>query len=138
MSKLVPEFLVSDLGASLKFWCDLLGFKIKYDRPEERFAYLDCDGAELMLEQHSKAERQWIAAEMHKPFGRGINFQIEVASVDVILNRLAKASWPLFMDVEEKWYRIEDKLVGQKQFLVQDPDGYLLRLCQDIGERHAA
>ncbi|MEO9168740.1 MAG: VOC family protein, partial [Aestuariivirga sp.] len=36
---------------------------------------------------------------------------------------------------EEKWYRAGDEEVGQRQFLVQDPDGYLLRLCQPIGRR---
>jgi hypothetical protein len=27
-AKLVPELLVSDIGANIKFWCDRLGFKI--------------------------------------------------------------------------------------------------------------
>ena len=37
--------------------------------------------------------------------------------------------------MEEKWYRKNDKEVGHKQFLVQDPDGYLLRFFQDLGIR---
>ena len=43
-AKLVPELLVIDLAASLRFWCELLGFMIAYDRPEEGFAYLDLNG----------------------------------------------------------------------------------------------
>jgi hypothetical protein len=32
-AKLVPELLVSDIGASIEFWCDRLGFAIAYQRP---------------------------------------------------------------------------------------------------------
>ncbi|WP_244876994.1 VOC family protein [Acidocella facilis] len=38
---------------------------------------------------------------------------------------------------EEAWYRAGEVEVGQRQFLVMDPDGYLLRLAEDIGERPA-
>ncbi len=46
---LVPELVVADLATSLRFWVDLIGFRIAYDRPENRFAYLDRDGAQVML-----------------------------------------------------------------------------------------
>lgn len=39
------------------------------------------------------------------------------------------------MDLEEKWYRQNDKLLGEKNFLVMDPDGYLLRFIEDLGEK---
>ena len=39
-AKLVPELVVSDIGASTEYWCDRLGFAIAYRRPEEAFAYL--------------------------------------------------------------------------------------------------
>lgn len=133
--KLVPELLVSDLAASLRFWVDVLGFRIHYDRPEEGFAYLDCDGAHVMLEERNEEERQWLTAPLDRPYGRGINFQIEVTAVQPILDRLAAAGISLFMECEEAWYRADDKEVGQRQFIVQDPDGYLLRLAEDIGER---
>lgn len=41
------------------------------------------------------------------------------------------------MECEEAWYRKGDFEVGQRQFLVQDPDGYLLRLVEGLGERPA-
>ena len=43
-STVVPELLVSDLDASLRFWCGLCGFAVTYDRPEDRLAYLDRAG----------------------------------------------------------------------------------------------
>lgn len=132
---LVPELVVADLGRSLRFWVDLIGFRIAYDRPENRFAYLDLDGAQVMLDQYNPAARHWLTGPMERPLGRGINLQIEVAAVEPILDRLDAAGWPLFMAVEDAWYRAGEIEVGQRQFLVQDPDGYLLRLGAKLGER---
>ncbi len=33
---LTPELSVRDLDVSLRFWCDLLGFTVAYDRPAAR------------------------------------------------------------------------------------------------------
>jgi hypothetical protein len=70
-----------------------------------------------------------------QPYGWGVNFQISVESLTPILERLTDRGWPLFMAPEEKWYRIEDGEVGVSQFLVQDPDGYLVRFSQHLGHR---
>jgi lactoylglutathione lyase len=48
---------------------------------------------------------------------------------------VAKAQ--ILLPLEERWYRRGDVLLGQRQFVVQDPDGYLLRFCQDLGSRPA-
>ncbi|MBA2519953.1 MAG: VOC family protein [Chloroflexia bacterium] len=137
-AKLVPELLVTRLDASLRFWRDLLGFAVAYDRPEEGFAYLHLAGAEIMLEQVDDSHRTWLTGPLNPPFGRGINFQIEVAALDPTLERLRQASWPLFLEPEERWYRMAELEVGQRQFLVQDPDGYLVRLAEHLGERAIA
>jgi catechol 2,3-dioxygenase-like lactoylglutathione lyase family enzyme len=136
-AKLVPELVVAELEASLRFWRDLIGFSVAYDRPEAGFAYLDLAGAQVMLEQRSTADDQWVTGPLEAPQGRGINFQIEVPALQPILDRLAAAGWPLFMAPEEAWYRAGEVEHGQRQFLVTDPDGYLLRLAEGIGERPA-
>ncbi|MTG98696.1 MULTISPECIES: bleomycin resistance protein [Myroides] len=135
---LVPEFVVSDLAKSLQFWCDYIGFEVMYDRKEEYFVYLGMGEAQVMLEQYNPADREWETGIMEKPFGRGINFQIEVNAIAPILKRLQEANYNVFIDVEDRWYRAEDVEFGQKQFLVQDPDGYLLRLIENLGERKVA
>ena len=136
-AKLVPELIVSNLANSVTFWCRLLGFRMLYERPGEGFVYLDLDGAQVMLEQRDDAQRQWITAMIDSPFGRGVNFQIETANVDVPLEKLTNSGWPLYMDAEEKWYRTGAYDVGVRQFLVQDPDGYLIRMSSSIGQRPA-
>ncbi|ALU26542.1 MULTISPECIES: bleomycin resistance protein [Myroides] len=135
---LVPEFVVSDLAISLQFWCDYIGFEVMYDRKEEHFAYLGMGEAQVMLEQYNPADREWETGILEKPYGRGINFQIEVNAIIPILKRLQEANYTLFIDAEERWYRADDVEFGQKQFLVQDPDGYLLRLIENLGERKLA
>ena len=134
-ASLVPELVVSDLGRSLAFWRDLIGFRILYDRPEERFAYLGLDAAEVMLEERDPSGRQWLAMPFERPFGNGMNLQIAVADVDPILGRIGAAGWPLDLHPEDKWYRAGDREVGQRQFVVADPDGYLLRPAQGLGSR---
>ena len=137
-ARLTPELLIADLTRSLHFWVDLIGFRVAYDRPEDGFAYLNLDGAQVMLETRSPLPRQWLTGPLEAPLGRGINFEIGVAAVEPILGRLDAAAWPLFMAVENAWYRAGAIEVGQRQFLVQDPDGYLLRLGAKLGERPVA
>jgi len=129
---LAPEFAVTDLAASLRFWCGLLGFRIAYERPESAFAYLERSGAQVMLATYHGA---WETGYLERPFGRGINFQIFVDDIEPLRDALASASWPLFEATAEAWYRMGDQEVGQRQLLVQDPDGYLLRFAQLLGSR---
>lgn len=133
--KLVPELICSDLDQSLEFYLGLLGFMILYARREERFAYLHREGAELMLEQPIARDRLWPSAKLSKPFGRGANFQIEVSNVDQLYSVVTAAGRSCFLPIEERWYRRDERELGVRQFAVQDPDGYLIRLSQRIGDR---
>ncbi|MGB8314067.1 MAG: VOC family protein [Aestuariivirga sp.] len=49
MKKLVPELIVSDFARSLRFYTETIEFKTLYARPEEGFAFLDRNGAQIML-----------------------------------------------------------------------------------------
>jgi len=139
MRKLVPELYCSDLDQSLLFYCQLLGFSVQYDRPEERFAYLELSGIEIMLDEiiaeQPLTKRSWITAELEKPFGRGMNLEFEVDSADVIHEKLVSANWPIFRTVHDAWYRRGNMESGNRQFLVLDPDGYLLRPFMSLGTR---
>jgi catechol 2,3-dioxygenase-like lactoylglutathione lyase family enzyme len=133
-ARLVPELLVADIGESLRFWRDICGFAVLFDRPDEGFAYLDLGGAQIMLDELGQT-RDWAAAPLEAPFGRGMNLQISVPAIEPILAALACADWPLYMEPEQKWYRTGEVETGVHQFLVQDPDGYLVRFSAYIGER---
>ncbi|MCJ2044306.1 VOC family protein [Methylobacterium sp. J-078] len=129
---LVPELDVCDLARSLAFWCDGLGFARAYERPENGFAYLEREGAQVVL---NAINGNWVTAPPTPPFGRGINLQIAVRSTAPILARLVTLEWPLFRPLHEACYRVGEAEVGCRQFLVQDPDGYLLRSRESLGLR---
>ena len=113
----------------------MAGFKIVYSRPEERFAFLERESAQLMIEQSTNPARAWLAGTLEYPYGRGINLQIWVSDVLALYDKLRKEGAKIFVPLEEKWYRKDDVLLGNKQFIVLDPDGYLLRFFQDLGSR---
>lgn len=131
-SKLTPELSVSNIEKSLNFYINLLTFKVKYERKEDKFAMLTLGGCEIMIEQ---VNGYWNTGELAYPFGRGINFQIMVDDAEFIYSRLKKYDYPIKYKLIESWYRVDDKLYGQQEFLVMDPDGYLLRLAEDIGKK---
>jgi len=133
-NSLVPELSITDYQKTLHFYTEILGFKIEYQREEEGFAYLSHGESQIMIDQIGLT-RTWMTGELEYPLGRGINLQIEVPDVDKLLKRLYQNNISLFMELEEKWYRKDDVEVGNKQFLVQDPDGYLLRFFEDLGSR---
>src|SRR5438067_674297 len=96
-ARLVPELLVADIRKSLRFWRDLCSFAVAFDRLDEGFAYLDLDGAQIMLEERGRS-RKWVTGPLEIPLGRGVNFQITVPAIEPIVAALASAGCPLFME----------------------------------------
>lgn len=135
---LVPEFAVKDWRRSKHFYCELLGFKCEHERPEDGFCYLSAEGAELMIDQIGSG-RTFDGGHLPDsyPFGRGLNVQILVSNLAPLLDSLEAARYPLFLSQEDRWYRVGAVEKGNRQFVVADPDGYLLRFYQDLGERPA-
>jgi catechol 2,3-dioxygenase-like lactoylglutathione lyase family enzyme len=129
---LSPELLVSDLARSLEFWRDLCGFRIAYEQAEERFAYLDRGGLQVMLEELGSPMRAWMKCDLERPFGRGVNFQFRIGDVDRVAEKFVAADWPLLLPLEDQLYRVGDREVRLRQFAAPDPDGYVVRFSQDI------
>ncbi len=132
-NKIIPELSVTNLEKSLEFY-RTLGFKIEYDRPEDKFAFISLGEIQFMLQEDSASDK-WEVAPLSYPFGNGINFQLEVDNVEKIYNSLKENNYKITFEIEENWYRQDNKLLGNKEFLVQDPDGYLLRFSEDLGEK---
>lgn len=131
---LVPELMVEDLARSLRFWVEGCGFSVRYARPEEGFAYLELGSAHVMLDQRGIG-RDWATGPLESPLGRGINLQIGVADAETLARRLAARGVELFLAPETRWHRTGAQEAGVVQFLVQDPDGYLLRFQSSLGRR---
>jgi catechol 2,3-dioxygenase-like lactoylglutathione lyase family enzyme len=140
---LAAELYVSELARSLRFYVDLLGFVVSYERPEQRFAAISLGAARIMLEQlratasaspEQIARGEWRPAALERPFGRGINLEIPCADVAAVAQRLAAAGWPALVDLHEKSYRAGNGSVRVRQLVVADPDGYLIRPSQRLEE----
>lgn len=129
----IPELSVTSLENSLKFY-KTAGFEVKYNRPENKFTFISLNNIQFMLQELSDNDK-WNVGELKYPFGNGINFQLEVKNVDEIYNNFKNNNYAIAFDIEENWYRQNDKILGNKEFLIQDPDGYLLRFMQDLGEK---
>lgn len=139
---LTPELCCSDIKTSLSFYIEVLGFRIQYQREEDGFAMLERQGARIMLDEVSKdsskgRKRTWISGKLERPFGRGINLEIKTDEIAVLYDRIRQQQYNahIFLSLEEKWYRADDVELGIRQFIVMDPDGYMLRFSQDIGKR---
>lgn len=131
---LIPELSVTDFEKSLDFYTRILGFSIAYKREEEGFAFLTLGQAQLMIDQIGKG-RTWSVGDFKYPLGNGINVQVTIDNIEPLLQNLRQNEIKLFLEPEEKWYWTGDVESGNRQFLVQDPDGYLLRFTEDMGER---
>jgi catechol 2,3-dioxygenase-like lactoylglutathione lyase family enzyme len=129
---LVPELSVSQFENSLSFYTEVLKFRVEFQRPEHQFAFLSYQGCQLMIEQENPV---WKTGTLEYPYGRGINLAMLVDTLDVLLQSLQEHHYPLFAEPAEHWYRQEQILLGRREFLVMDPDGYLLRFAQSLGER---
>ena len=132
-NKIIPELSVTNLENSLDFY-KTVGFKIEYERPENKFVFISLGEIQFMLQENSDNDK-WDLAPLSYPFGNGINFQLEVNNLEEIYNNLKTENYKITFDIEENWYRQNNKLLGNKEFLVQDPDGYLLRFSEDLGEK---
>lgn len=122
-NSLIPELSVSDINKSKEFYLNL-GFEIKYEREENKFCFLQLEDNQIMIEQSND---NWNVGEMEYPYGRGINISMAVADVEKLYNKLKADGIKMFLDLEVHEYRVGDKISFDKEFLIQDPDGYLLR-----------
>ncbi len=146
-AQLVPELDVSDVDISLTFYVGVIGFSLVVERKHERFAYLALEGAELMIQEAAGPGRRFRTAPLEHPFGRGINLQIAVPRVEDAHEAVLAAALQPVIPIEERWYDVDvvspsgrwtstgPMQAGNRQFVVADPDGYLLRMFTSLGTR---
>ncbi len=130
---LMAELMVSDFARSLAFWTGPLGLSVAFERPGQDFACLQRpEGAQVMI---YRRDGDWETGPMQPPFGRGAVIQVYVSDVEQVYRAVTQAGLTPYVDLREKWRDWGDRLGGQREFLVQDPDGYLVMVAQRIGER---
>ena len=72
------------------------------------------------------------------PFGRGMSLEIAVDDASALYDSVVARGVRIFLTLEERWYRRGESEVGNLQFVAMDPDGYLLRFAQHLGQREGS
>lgn len=131
-NRLIPELSVSNFERSLAFYTHVLPFVVDFQRPEHRFGFLSLQGIQIMIEQKNG---HWETAPLKYPYGRGINLALQVDDLDSVLKPVKSHDYPIKLGPKENWYRMKDEMLGNREALILDPDGHLLRFLQHLGSR---
>ena len=132
INSLVPELWCSDFEKSLAFYTDCLGFDVAQRRGSDPHAYLSLQGAQIMIAwwQHDGAWEPWFPKPMERPYGRGLNVQFMVDNVREMHSTVVSAGVKPFLELHTASIWRTDRMDERTQFMVLDPDGYLLRFSQ--------
>jgi len=122
-NSLIPELSVSNINKSKEFYLSI-GFKIMYERKKDKFIFLQLENNQIMIEE---VNNNWNVGELEYPFGRGINISMSVKNIDNYYSDLSNKGIIFFKDLMINKYKANNKYYEDKEFLIQDPDGYLLR-----------
>jgi len=125
INKLIPELTVFNIEETRDFYLNILGFKLEYHRIEDNFIFVSFENSQFMFEQlHDDG---WNIGELEYPLGRGINLSVEVKDIDSLYDIVISHNVTPFRKIMISNYKVGDKIIEQKEFLLQDPNGYLLR-----------
>ena len=123
-NNLIPELSVFDILQTKNFY-EELGFKIEYERQEEKFVFMSFQDSQFMFEQiHDEG---WNTGELTYPLGRGINFSIAVDDIENLYTLVKSKRLEIYKKLTKSVYLVNGIEEIQMEFLIQDPNGYLLR-----------
>ena len=123
-NNLIPELSVFDILQTKNFYKEL-GFKIEYERQEEKFVFMSFQDSQFMFEQiHDEG---WNTGELTYPLGRGINFSIAVDDIEKLYTLVKNKKLEIYKKLTKSVYLVNGIEEIQMEFLIQDPNGYLLR-----------
>ena len=123
-NRMIPELSVFDIERTKKFYREL-GFKIDYERTEDKCVFMSFQDSQFMFEQiHDDG---WNIGELVNPLGRGINFSIAVDDIEELYKLVNHLNIELYRELTRNIYQVNGIEEMQIEFLIQDPNGYLLR-----------
>jgi lactoylglutathione lyase len=125
LKKLTPNLVVSNVEQSVAFYRDVLGFTLTATVPDASpyvFAIVQSGGVEVFLNAPGPAIAEY-PAFAGRAIGGTLTLYIEVERIKSLYDAL-KPRVPIVTPLEAKFY-------GVTEFVIQDPDGYLIT----FGER---
>jgi catechol 2,3-dioxygenase-like lactoylglutathione lyase family enzyme len=124
-----PNLVVSDIDRSAAFYRDVLGLPIHMTVPGAApfaFVWLKQDDVNIFLNDRATVgELDPHLAD--KPPGGSFTIYFRVTGVDALWERISPHA-----KIAEA---INTKPYGMREFAVEDPDGYLITLSEEMGQR---
>ena len=124
LTKLTPNLIVSDVGRSVAFYRDVLGFTVAATVPEAApyvFAIVQSGPVEIFLNAPEPAVAEYPAFK-DRPIGGTLTLFIEVVDI-ARAHASLQGTVKIVMPLEHKWY-------GVTEFAFEDPDGYLITFAE--------
>jgi len=115
-----PEFFVRDVERSVAFYTERLGFAVLRQEPD--FAVVALGESHVLLAAEAHTSRGWLEAG---PRGLGLNVRIMVDDVDAVYRRAKNAGVPIVQEIADRFY-------GLRDFILADPDGFMLRFASPL------
>lgn len=69
----------------------------------------------------------WNTGELKYPLGQGINFSIAVNDIESHYKEIKRKEIAFYRVIIKNSYMVKGNLEEQIEFIIQDPNGYLLR-----------
>jgi uncharacterized glyoxalase superfamily protein PhnB len=120
LKKLTPNLVVSNVERSIAFYRDVLGFTLTATVPDASpyvFAIVQSGGVEIFLNAPEPAIAEY-PAFANRSIGGTLTLYIEVRGIRTLYETL-QTQVPIVVPLEKKFY-------GVTEFVIQDPDGYLM------------
>lgn len=133
--KLTPNFSVRDVRETVKFYQDILGFKLEMavpdgsteieneisDKGEYAYAMMSQDDVYVMFLKSDIFEED-VPVLNGFPQGASVLFYIDVEDIDEVYKKL-KGHVEITKELETTWY-------GMREFYIKDCNGYILGFAE--------
>ena len=123
-NSLIPELSVSNIDISKKFYLDL-GFKIRYERKENKFCFLQLEGNQIMIEENND---NWNTGKLEHPYGRGINLSMTVSNIEKMYEILKEKNIKLQAELDRAQGNNEylEKLARERLGLIKEGEQQII------------
>lgn len=126
LKSLTPNLMVADMGKTIDYYRDVLGFELMMSAPEEApfdWAMMKSGGVSIMFQtQKSLGEELAAFKEIAAP-GGSLTFYVDVADINVLYDRV-KGKADLLKELFGTSY-------GTREFIIRDCNGYLIVFAED-------
>lgn len=122
----IPNLVVSDVGRSMAFYRDVLGFTVTQTVPDKApfvFAWMQRGPVVIFLNDQTVAKKD-MPAVGNRPLGGSLTIYISVKGIDALHTSIGTRA-VIVMPLTTMPY-------GMREFAVKDPDGYVVQFAEDV------